>query len=391
MTAPWRRAGAAGLLGLALLIAGCGTASHDNGAGQAGAPQPISLSTTITTAGGTWAVAVAGGSAARHNNFWQLLVRPAASGTWRLATPPGVASNGGLVIAPSGPAALTAAFRPSQGLVFTPLASTADLGGRWSAGVLDADLASTPAALAGDPANGHMLALLADGTVEQSGDRGATWSPLTSLRAVGRSQPGRRCDLRDLTAVGFSRSGAPLLAGTCARSGIVPVFALTGQAWQAAGPSLPAAQASRPLSVLTMTTVAGRSVALLQTGAGQASTLTAAWSAASRAGGTGGWQLSPALPLRGQSVQSASVGSNGSVAVLLSGRAGLVLSSPGTAWQPLPKLPPATQALAIGPGATIQALAPIGSTVTIWADTQPGGNWTAVQHMAIPIQYGSSS
>jgi hypothetical protein len=43
-----------------------------------------------------------GGSAAEHNNFWQLFVRPAATGKWRLATPPGVASNGGLVVASPG-------------------------------------------------------------------------------------------------------------------------------------------------------------------------------------------------------------------------------------------------------------------------------------------------
>jgi hypothetical protein len=43
-----------------------------------------SLSTSLTTAQGTWAIAVMGGSAASHNNFWQLFVRRAntAAGRW---------------------------------------------------------------------------------------------------------------------------------------------------------------------------------------------------------------------------------------------------------------------------------------------------------------------
>ena len=85
------------LLAATMLAAGCGSA-----AGQATAPArptaPPSLATSLATATGTWAVAVMGGSAASHNNFWQLFVRPDGTSTWRLATPPGVASNGGLVL-----------------------------------------------------------------------------------------------------------------------------------------------------------------------------------------------------------------------------------------------------------------------------------------------------
>ncbi|HYX60671.1 MAG TPA: hypothetical protein VE888_16885, partial [Streptosporangiaceae bacterium] len=50
-----------------------------------------SLSTSLTTAQGTWAITVMGGSAASHNNFWQLFVRRANTGRWSLATPEGVA------------------------------------------------------------------------------------------------------------------------------------------------------------------------------------------------------------------------------------------------------------------------------------------------------------
>ena len=61
----------AGLLLLALVCAGCGSAAR-----------PPSLATSLVTVTGTWAVAVLGGTAAQHNNFWQLFVRPAATGRW---------------------------------------------------------------------------------------------------------------------------------------------------------------------------------------------------------------------------------------------------------------------------------------------------------------------
>ena len=392
MTASRRPVIGVAVAGLVLLLAaGCGTASRGDGAAQAAGPRQLTLATAITTAGGSWAVAVAGGSAARHNNFWQLLSREGNSSTWRLATPPGVASNGGLVIAPGpGRQALAVAFRPSQSLAFTPLAVTTDLGRRWSAGILDAGLADAPAALAADPATGRMLALLSGGTVEQSLNRGATWVPLTTYRAISRTRPGRTCRLRNLTAVAFTPAGMPALGGTCARPGTVPIFAFTGHAWQAAEPATLPAAAHQPVTVLMMTASAvGRTVALLEAGTGPGRTLTAAWSA-SGGNAPGRWALSPPRPLRGLNVLSVSAGGSGTVAVVLSGRAGLVETRPGGAWQPLPLLPARTQALAIGPGTVIQAIAPAGSTITIWSANHPGGPWSRAQHMAIPIQYGSS-
>jgi hypothetical protein len=59
------------------------------------------------------------GSAASHNNFWQLFVCPAGCGRWRLATPPGVPGNGGLVVAGGSGQSVVTAFRPSQYLTFT--------------------------------------------------------------------------------------------------------------------------------------------------------------------------------------------------------------------------------------------------------------------------------
>jgi hypothetical protein len=88
------------LLAATVLGAGCGSAARQ-AAVPGSAPPPPSLATSLVTDTGTWAVAVMGGPAASHDDFWQLLVRPAGTGKWHLATPPGVASNGGLVVVSS--------------------------------------------------------------------------------------------------------------------------------------------------------------------------------------------------------------------------------------------------------------------------------------------------
>ncbi len=60
---------------------------------------PPSLATSLVTAGGSWSAVVMGGPASQDNAFWQLFARPGASTAWKVATPPGVATNGGLVLA----------------------------------------------------------------------------------------------------------------------------------------------------------------------------------------------------------------------------------------------------------------------------------------------------
>ena len=101
------------------------------------------LGTSLVTAQGTWAVAVMGGSAASHNNFWQLFVRPVGASRWSLVTPQGVADNGGLVAAGAS-TSLTVGFRPSQNLTYSPLATSTDTGKNWTPGLLNADLADIP-------------------------------------------------------------------------------------------------------------------------------------------------------------------------------------------------------------------------------------------------------
>ena len=142
-------AAASGLVCAGVMVAGC-SSSPAASTRQATAPPAPPLATSFAAAGASWAVVEMGGSAARHNNFWQLFVRPDGGSRWRLATPPGVADNGGLVVTEAGNGSMVTGFRTSQDLTFSPLAASSNSGTSWSptAGPLTPGLAAAPDALA---------------------------------------------------------------------------------------------------------------------------------------------------------------------------------------------------------------------------------------------------
>ena len=374
--------------GLALscagLMAGCGS---QRAAVTSPAPPTVTvpLSTSLVTAQGTWAIAVMGGSAASHNDFWQLFVRPAGASRWSLVTPQGVADNGGLV-ATGGSTSLTVGFRPSQSLAFSPLATSTDAGKNWTPGLLDAGLADTPGALAVGP-SGRTLALLQDGTITAAPTAGAAaagqWTPLTTRNALAASASGRSCGLVGVNAVSFGPSKNPMAAGSCARPGVAGVFTDTGGTWQSAGLVLPGKDT---VQVLGLAATAGGNVALLAAG----NSVLAAWWNGTR------WTVS--APVTASTVRALGFGAGGSAWLLLGGGRAETIGGAGGSWQALPPVPPGTVTLAppgtLAPGSTAtgggsyDALAVSGSTLTVWRLTQ--GAWAKVQLISVPIQYGSS-
>lgn len=368
----------AGLLIAAVPLAGCASASSQGSAAPAAAAAP--LATTMTVAGGgTWAVVAMGGSAADENRFWELFTRPAGSTRWALDTPPGVADNGGLVASGSGNA-LTVAFRPSQDLTFSPLATSSDNGRTWGTGLLDAALAAVPDALAAD--DGTMLALLGDGAIDQAGPAGASLARLAAPGAVAASAAGRRCQVTALTAVAYTASGTPLAAASCGRPGIVGIFARTAGTWQADGPAAPGGS---PVRVLRLAGTPTGDTTLLASGTGSAASLLAAWTS----DGTH-WTTSAPLPAGTRQVLADGTGPAGSVWVLLTGGRAATIAGPGAPWRQLPAPPPATAALATGPGGTTEALAVAGTSLIVYQLT-PAGTWNRAQAITVPVQYGSSS
>jgi hypothetical protein len=370
-----------------LLAAGCGNAAPARSSLTQAVPSgPPSLDTSLVTAAGTWAVTVMGGSAAQHNNFWQLFARPAGSPDWKLVTPPGVPDNGGLVLADTGGQSLTTGFRPSQYLTYTPLTVTRDGGQAWSSGSpLDAALANVPDALAAAPGGGHMLALLTGGTAKLTSTGGTSWATLASQRSLAATPPGRRCVLQNLTAIAFSPAGMPLLAGTCGHPGTVGIFAFRHRAWQAVGPRLPAALAHQTISVLRLTTTANRIAALLTAGSGPTASLLAAWSADDGSH----WALSPPFRLNNATLTSTSFAA-GAAAIVLSGNRAETISGAGASWRSLPALPPGTATLASGTAGGFDALAVHRTRLTVWHLAAGAPTWRTAQTINVPVQFGSS-
>ena len=387
---------------LALLAAGCGSQAAPV-TSPALRVQTAPLSTSLVTPQGTWAVTVMGGSAADENNFWQLFVRPAGATRWSLVTPQGVADNGGLVAAAGDEpgdeqgASLVVGFRPSQGLAFSPLATSNDTGKDWTPGLLDADLADVPDAMAVAP-SGQTLALLRDGGIEAAASAAAAtagqWSRLTTLSALAASTPGRECGLVAVNAVTFGPNNVPMAAGSCVRRGVAGVFADRGGVWRAAGPVLPAGFGGDQVQVLGLASTAGGNAALLVAG----TSLLAAWSDGGR------WTVSAPVAAAG-GVSASGFGPGGSVWVLFGGGRAAAIGGPGGSWQALPPVPAGTQVLvpagtqvlvpagtatrAPGSGSSAyDALAVAGSRLTVWR--LAAGAWAQVQVINVPITYGSS-
>ena len=378
-------------------LAACGSSSASSAADSTAASAPVvSLATSLGTAKDTWAVV----SMTANPTFWEVLVRPANSATWRLVTPSGVADNGGLVAAADAGSALTVAVRPSQDLKFTPLASTADAGATWSTGgPIGAGLAASPGALA--VSGGDLAALLGNGAIEASSDAGSTWRTLAKPGAIAASAAGRQCGTVGVTAVSFVPVPAEVLAaGRCGASGTTGFFA-----YSPGSHGSPGGWQRLSLPVSGQLVRLGQGTALVRAKAG----LTAVWIASYPIGWSGhpplptptaassaDWLTSAPLPVTSGVIASgglagATATAPGGVWVLMPGGQAATISGPKQQWLLLPPTPAHTSVLASGPGNSIDALAVSGSRLTVWQLDRGATVWTKAQTMNVPIQYGSSS
>jgi len=346
------------------------------------------MATSIATAADSWAVVPMSAGPA----FWEVFARAGTSGTWKLVTPPGVADNGGLVGSAGGAGSLTVVVRPSQDLVFSPLAATANGGASWSTGgPIDAPVAASPDAFAAD--GSHLAAVLSDGAIETSSDAGTAWSTLAQPGAVAASPAARGCGgAVRVTSVSFGTTSSELLAGgTCGTSGTTAIFSYSpGTGWQRL--SLPV---SGPLVRFTggMALVQGKSgLAALWRGAGWYAY--APLSGAPRALPTN-WDESAPLPAPGGIIASGTLQVAGAWVLLPGGRAATIsalgTTAGGPQWLLLPPVPAKTAVLASGPNGATDALAVSGNTLTVWRLAPKATVWSKVQAISVPVQTGSSS
>ena len=332
---PGRPLGVSALLAGVLGLAACSGTSAATSPGPAdGGTGTVSMATSISTAQDSWAVVPMASDPA----FWQVFVRSANSGSWRLVTPPGIADNGGLVASASGPSSLSVVVRPSNNLVFSPLTATADAGASWSTGgLIDASVAASPDALAA--ASGKLVALLGNGTVETSSDAGTSWSAIAKPGTIADSPAGKGCGgAVRVTSVSFgvaaigAVSTDVLAGGTCGTGGSAALFSYsTGAGWQRL--SLPVSGQLVRLSG-AVALVQGRSgLSALWRGSG--------WYAYTPTSGSTpqpaptNWTASAVLPVSGTVTASGTLPSGGAWVLLPGGRAATI-AGPGQQWVLLP-------------------------------------------------------
>ena len=352
--------------------AGPGAAAGPTAAAGSGASGG-SLATSLSTTKDSWAIVPVSSDPA----FWEVFVRPAASATWQLVTPPGVADNGGLVAAADSASGLTVAVRPSQDLDFTPVASTADAGASWSTdGPISDGVAASPDALA---VSGRQLAaVLGNGTIEASSNAGTTWGTLAKPGTIAASAAGQKCGTVHISSVSFGLVPSKVLAaGDCGETGTAGLFAYSaGDGWQ---------RVSLPVSGQLVRL--GPGTALVRAKAG----LTALWG-----NDSAGWTASAPLPVTSAVTASgglagATATSSGGTWVLLPGGQAATIGGPGQQWLLLPPIPAHTSVLASGSGTSLDALAVSGSTLTVWQLDHQSTVWAKAQTISVPIQPGSSS
>jgi hypothetical protein len=398
-------AAVATLASSAALVA-CGSSSSSpsssggpaGSAGSAGSSAPaVSLATSLSTTKDSWAIVPMSSDPV----FWEVFVRPAASATWQLVTPPGIADNGGLVAATDAASGLTVAVRPSQDLAFTPVASTADAGASWSTdGPISKGVAASPGALA--VSGGQLAALLGNGTIEASSNAGSTWGTLAKPGTIAASAAGKKCGTVRVTSVSFGPIPTQVLAaGDCGATGTAGLFAYSaGAGWQ---------RVNLPVSGQLVRLGAGTALVRAKGG------LTALWGddalhwyayappssaaptpASSPESSAADWSASAPLPVTSAVTASgglagATATSSGGMWVLLPGGQAATIGGPGQQWLLLPPTPAHTSVLASGPGTSIDALAVSGSTLTVWQLDHGSTVWAKAQTISVPIQLGSSS
>lgn len=366
------------------VVATLGLLCQPTPSAAAAPPASAPLATTMSTAGGTWAVLPMGDLGQIANTFWQLFYRPAGDTRWSLVTPPGVADNGGLVLTGQG-TSVTVAFVPSQDLRFTPLAWSSDDGAGWNPAVLPAAIDPVPDALGPAPGGSAQWAVTHSGArvTRVAGTLARATTVVTNATLEHAS--GGSC--RTLRVDALAGNGTSTFAGaSCLDASRAPVFETVGDGWRVVGPEL---SSRSPVSVLRLE-VAGDALQAIVARSSGASVVLRLLSS-NDAGAT--WTWSAPLRLRpAGTLVSVSPGPGAMWTVVWrsaagSTRLGAILH--GSSWSTVTALPTGTQVLSSGAGTKLEALATEGSRLTVWQ--RDDGRWVTVLTMTVPIQYGSSS
>lgn len=390
-------AAASAVMGAAAL-AGCSNGpapTSGPGAGATPAPPPDlpvpTAATSVVPGRGSWATVAMGHLGDPANTFWQLLHSPDGSSQWtdRVAVT-AVATNGGIVVATTGPD-VAAAVVPSQALRFSPVVASTDGGRHWATGLIGAGIAPGAGSLALGP-GGRAAALAgpaSDPQVQVSSGPLTAWRTVATLRSLAATPAGRACGLVRVETVSYGASG-PEVGATCRHPGVVGLFRYSPSAgWTADGPHLPAAR-SDATEVLSDDVTGPQSSITVAVAGPRGTSLVPAWRSA-----PGGWATGVPLPLAAHARLDAVVAGPGSRLWVLSNHGPALdldtTAGPGAPWTRYPAPPAGTATVSPGPGGAVTALAVDAATLTTWTATSPPSAWRKGQVLEVPIAYGSSA
>ena len=346
------------------------------------------LAGSVANSTTTWATVAMGKNNGQFDLFSELFSLDTATGRFALVTPPGVASNGGLMVAQAGvgPSALIG-FGVSQDLEFSPLALSTNDGRTWNPGGLAQGLDAVPSAV-GFNEQGDALALVGRATqavLERAG--GLTdWKTDVSRATLAGTAVGRRCDVGSLEAVAVASDGSPVVGASCSERAVPGIFVRAGASWHLATVPVPDALQGDAFSVLRL----GPSSALLAAVGHSTSVV-----AARQTGAAGRWLLSPALAIpRSGELLATGTGPGGRQFVVLRNggtERAWVIGGPSATWHALAALPNRTATIAFLPNGQVEALSVDDTSLTVWRNGADGTGWAKVQAVTVPIAFGSSS
>jgi hypothetical protein len=368
--------------GLAPLTVAAGLALASCGGGSSTQARPPHLGDQSLATGDRTVAALAMGQLGNKNEtFWQLVTSRAGS-PWTLVTPPGIATNGGIVFALPTTGVVVAALLPSQLLGFTALARSGDGGRTWSPGVVPGALDTVPDAI-GAGAGLQLVALRSGraGDVVASRTLLSEWTTLATKASISRSIGG--CTLTSLTGVAVGPSGAVLASGSCA-SRSTPIVELLDGRWRSVGPTTLTLES---MDVVRLVGTARGAVALVEEHHSAHHELVVLASTDRFAS----WRSSQLVLGRGV-VTSTSVTASGAASVLVTEPGGsteaFTTHGAGLAWSQLPTPPARVAVVTADDTGPIQALAVDRSVLTVYVERD--GHWVVDQRLVVPIEYGSS-
>ncbi|HEX4091400.1 MAG TPA: hypothetical protein VHZ33_22025, partial [Trebonia sp.] len=249
---------------------------------------------------------------------------------------------------------------------------------------------ASPGALA--VSGSQLAALLGNGTIEASSDAGSSWRTLAKPGTIAASAAGKKCGRVGITSVSFGPLPTDVLAaGSCGATGTAGFFGYSpGDGWQ---------PVSLPVSGQLVRLGAG--TVLVRAKAGLTVVWPGGWSAYAPLSGKAeppgaAWTASAPLPVTSAAIAAGGLSpatstAPGGVWVLMPGGQAATIGGPGQQWLLLPPTPAHTSVLASGPGASLDALAVSGSTLTVWQLDHGSTVWAKAQTMSVPLQLGSSS